>query len=52
MKEEEDKKVWIGAKVKCDLCNFEWVAVYDKDSEKLECANCTNMSHFEEVEII
>jgi hypothetical protein len=49
---EEDKKVWIGAKVKCDLCNFEWAAVYHKDSEKLECANCTNMSHFEEVEII
>ncbi len=49
---EDSKKVWRSAKVKCDLCNYEWIAVYHRDSEKLECTNCTNMSHFEEVEII
>ena len=47
---EEEKQVWIAAKVKCDLCNYEWIAVYHKDSEKLECKNCGNMPHFEEVD--
>lgn len=49
---EDNKKVWRGAKVKCDLCNYEWIAVYHRDCDKLECTNCTNMSHFEEVQII
>jgi hypothetical protein len=49
---ENNKKVWRSAKVKCDLCNYEWFAVYHKDCDKLECKNCTNMSYFEEVEIV
>jgi len=48
----ESEKVWISAKVKCDLCNYEWIAVYHKDSEKLECDDCENVSYFEVVEII
>ena len=46
---EDNKKGWIGAKVKCDLCVFEWIAVRHKNSERLECKNCGNMAHFEEV---
>jgi len=49
---EDSKKVWRGAKVKCDLCSYEWIAVYHIYSDKLECENCGNISHFEEVEII
>jgi primosomal protein N' len=46
---EDETLSWIGSKVRCDLCNFKWVAVYHKDSKKLECKNCGNMSHFEQV---
>jgi len=47
---EDETLSWIGSKVRCDLCNFKWVAVYHKDSKKLECKNCGNMSHFEQVD--
>lgn len=49
---EDNKNVWISAKVKCDLCSYGWIAVYHRDCNKLECTNCTNISHFEEVEIM
>jgi len=49
---KKHRKVWRSAKVKCDLCNHERIAVYHVDSEKLECENCGNMSYFEEVIII
>lgn len=35
--------------VKCDLCAKEWVAVRPEDVEKLECPNCGNMVHFENI---
>jgi len=35
------------SKVKCDLCNYEWIAVRPKGLTKLECKNCGNMVHFE-----
>ena len=38
---------WISSIVKCDLCGFEWVAVYHKDCDKLECNGCGNMVDFE-----
>lgn len=44
---EDNKKVWRSGKVKCDLCSYEWIGVYHKDSEKLECTNCENMVYFE-----
>lgn len=40
--------MWLSAKVTCDLCSYSWVAVYHEDSDRLECANCENMAHFEE----
>lgn len=38
---------WAGSKVKCDLCNHEWVAVFKFGSERLECPNCRNMVTYE-----
>jgi hypothetical protein len=35
------------SKVKCDLCNYSWVAVRPEGLTKLECHNCGNMVHFE-----
>lgn len=35
------------SKVKCGLCNHEWIAVRPEGIEKLECPNCHNISHFE-----
>lgn len=43
----DNKKEWISSKVKCDLCSYEWIAVYHQDSERLECNKCGNMVHFE-----
>jgi len=37
------------SKIKCDLCNKEWVAVRTKGLTKLECPNCGNMVNFENV---
>lgn len=37
------------SKVKCDLCNYSWVAVRPEGLTKLECPNCGNMVHFENV---
>lgn len=42
---------WCGSRVKCDLCNHEWVAVYKCDCEKLECPNCRNISFYEVISI-
>lgn len=33
--------------VKCDLCNYKWVAVRDEGLERLECPNCSNIAMFE-----
>ena len=33
--------------VKCDLCSYQWVAVRPFGLTKLECPNCTNLVHFE-----
>ena len=38
------------SKVKCDLCNHEWVAVRPEGLIKLECPNCGNMVYFENIE--
>jgi len=35
--------------VKCDLCTKEWVAVRPEGLTQLECPNCGNMVHFENV---
>lgn len=35
--------------VKCDLCGFEWVAVRPLGLDKLECKQCRNMVHFENI---
>lgn len=37
------------SKVKCDLCAKEWVAVRKEGLIELECPNCGNMVHFENV---
>lgn len=42
-----DNKGWLGSKVKCDLCSYEWVAVYHEDCDKLECPNCNNTVIFQ-----
>lgn len=35
------------SKVKCDICNYSWVAVRPFGLEKLECPKCGNLSSFE-----
>ena len=37
------------SKVKCDLCGKEWVAVRPGGLAKLECPNCGNITHFENI---
>lgn len=46
----EEEKGWSGGKVACDLCGEEWIAVYPAQIERLECPNCGNMVHYEEIE--
>ena len=43
----EEKTQWETSLVKCDLCNYQWVAVRPEGLVKLECPNCNNMVHFE-----
>jgi len=37
------------SKVKCDLCDKEWIAVRPEGLTELECPNCENMVQFENV---
>lgn len=43
---------WIPAKVQCNLCSYEWIAVYPASCDKLECPKCENLSLFIVVEYI
>lgn len=47
-KKQESVK-WEVSQVKCDLCAHEWVAVRPQGTPKLECPNCSNISHFENI---
>jgi len=47
MKEEDGPHE--ASKVKCDLCSYEWIAVRPEGLIKLECPNCENMVHFENI---
>jgi len=47
MASSASNKEWISSMVKCDLCGFEWVAVYHISCDKLECNSCGNMVDFE-----
>ena len=35
--------------VECEMCCWQWVAVYHMDSEMLECPKCGEMAYFIEV---
>lgn len=37
------------SKVRCDLCNYEWLAVRPRGVLVLECPNCKNISSFENI---
>ena len=37
------------SKVKCDLCEKEWIAVRPEGLDKLECPNCGNIVNFDDV---
>lgn len=41
---------WSGARVKCFICNHEWIAVFSSDCERLECPHCHNMVLYEVIE--
>ena len=32
--------------VKCDVCNHEWLGVYQIESKKIKCENCLEMRYF------
>ena len=34
---------WTASKVECDLCTTQWVAVWEVNTPRLECPNCSNM---------
>jgi DNA-directed RNA polymerase subunit RPC12/RpoP len=38
--------------VECDLCSYKWVAVRPKDTDKLECPNCNNIVHYENIKLL
>mgnify|MGYP000034041562 CR=1 FL=1 len=46
---EDNEPGWLGEQVKCDLCGYEWTAVYHESCDKLECSNCGNMVMFEKL---
>ena len=46
-----DKVGYEASLVKCDLCNYKWVAVRIVGLELLQCPNCRNMVNFENVVI-
>ena len=48
---EEYSKGWIGAKVECDVCRSQWVAVYHESCDQLECNTCDKLVNFEIVEL-
>lgn len=35
--------------VRCDICNYEWIAVRPEGVLQLECPNCTNIGNFENI---
>lgn len=41
---------WSGARVKCFICNYEWIAVFLSNCERLECPHCHNMVLYEVIE--
>ena len=49
MNDEEAKDPHEVSTVKCDLCNKEWVSVRPEGLSQLECHNCRNMVHFENI---
>jgi transcription elongation factor Elf1 len=44
---EEKETGWVSALIKCDLCGHESLSVHHVSCDKLECANCGHMSHYE-----
>jgi transcription elongation factor Elf1 len=46
----ESETGWVSALIKCDLCGHESLSVHHESSDKLECANCGRMSHYEVLE--
>lgn len=48
---EETKRGWIAARVKCDLCTCEWIAVFHESVEKIECPHCHHIVDFEIIEL-
>lgn len=44
---EEEETGWVSALIKCDLCGHESLSVHHESCDKLECANCGRMSHYE-----
>lgn len=45
----EDGGPWEVSQVKCDLCSYEWTEVRPEGTEKLDCPNCGNIGHFENI---
>ena len=47
---EKQETGWLSALIKCDLCGYESLSVHHVSCDKLECANCERMSHYEVLE--
>lgn len=42
----EKKEEFVAEYVECNICTHRWAAVFNPDSDKLECPNCSNMVSF------
>jgi len=43
---EQPEDEFMGGQIKCDLCGHDWVGVFYKESDKLECPNCGRMVNY------
>ena len=37
---------WKADVLECDLCNYNWVAVYVDGTDRMQCPNCNNMVYY------
>lgn len=42
---------WTGAKIKCTICEHEWVAMFPAELDRIECPNCKNIVRYEILEL-
>ena len=44
-----DNERWVTNSVYCNLCGYDWQAVYEYNTSRLECPSCHGMSRVNEI---